>query len=86
MIPNPNKIQKSKNEKEFKDKQHSYHMEQSRERFLSAYADIPNVLRKEIIAVVDGKTYTWDSTYFEVNDSTKLSEKLLNTLLLTKII
>ncbi|MCK4649934.1 hypothetical protein KAT36_01750 [Candidatus Pacearchaeota archaeon] len=61
-------------------------MEQLREKFLSAYADIPNSLRKEIIIIADEKTYTWDSTYFEVKNNTKLSEKLLNTLSELKII
>ena len=55
-------------------------MEQLREKFLTAYADIPDSLRKEIIVIVDEKTYTWDSVYFEVNEKTKLSEKLLSTL------
>ena len=61
-------------------------MEQLREKFLSAYADVPDSLRKEIIVIVDEKTYTWDSVYFEVNEKTKLSEKLLNTLSGLKII
>ena len=51
-----------------------------KEKFLSAYADLPNSLRKEIIVVIEGKTYTWDSSYFEINNNTKLSEKILNTL------
>ena len=62
-------------------------MEKLREKFLSAYADILVSLRKEIIVVDDdGKTYTWDSAYFEIKNNTKLSEKLLNTLSELKII
>jgi len=55
-------------------------METLKERFLQAYPGVPEALRTEIIAVVDGKTYNWDSVYFEVNNDTKLAEKLLNTL------
>ena len=49
-------------------------------KFLKAYADIPESLRNQIIVVLDGKTYTWNSVYFEAKENTKLSEKLLNTL------
>jgi len=61
-------------------------MKNLREKFLSIYADIPETLRKEIIAVVDGKTFTWDSSYFEIRNNTKFSEKILNTLNDTSII
>jgi len=61
-------------------------MKKLREKFLSIYADIPEALRKEIIAVVNEKTYTWDSAYFEIKNNAELSEKLLNTLLELEII
>ena len=61
-------------------------MKKLREKFLSAYADIPEVLRKEIIVIVDEKTYTWDSAYFEIKNKTELSKKLLNTLSKLRII
>lgn len=55
-------------------------MSDSKEKFYSAYSNLPEPLRKEIIAVIDGKTYTWNSIFFELNNKTKLSEELLNTL------
>jgi len=61
-------------------------MKKIREKFLSAYADIPEALRKEIIVIVDEKTYTWDSAYFEIKNNAELSEKLLNTLSELRII
>ena len=61
-------------------------MEQLREKFLSAYANLLDSVRKEIIVIVDEEPYTWNSTYFEVKNNTKLSEKLLNTLSELKII
>ena len=61
-------------------------MKKIREKFLSAYADIPEALRKEIIVIVDEKTYTWDSAYFEIKNKAELSKKLLNTLSELRII
>ena len=61
-------------------------MKKIREKFLSAYADIPEALRKKIIVIVDEKTYTWDSAYFEIKNNAELSEKLLNTLSELRII
>lgn len=51
-----------------------------KENFLRAYAGVPDSLRKEIIVVVDGKTYTWDSSFFEIKNNTELSRKILKTL------
>ena len=55
-------------------------MKEAKENFLSSYANIPENLRREIIVVVDEKTYTWDSSYFEIKNDTPLAEKILNTL------
>ncbi len=55
-------------------------MEKLKERFLQAYANLPDALRKEIIAVIEDKTYTWSSSYFEIKNNTELSKKILNTL------
>jgi len=51
-----------------------------REKFLKAYSNIPESLREDIIALVDGKTYSWNVAYFEIKDNTKLGEKILKTL------
>ncbi|MBS3089143.1 hypothetical protein J4402_05235 [Candidatus Pacearchaeota archaeon] len=55
-------------------------MENEREKFLKIYAEIPEGLRADIIAIVDNKTYTWDTAYLEIKDKTKLGEKILKTL------
>jgi len=55
-------------------------MDNLKEKFLSVYANIPETLRKEIIIMINNKTYTWDSAYFEITDDGKLSTKMLNTL------
>ena len=61
-------------------------MEKLKEVFLKIYADLLEPLRKEIIVVVDGKTYTWNSAYFEVKNGGELARKILNNLDELKII
>jgi len=55
-------------------------MEKLREKFLRSYANLPDSLKDEIIAIIDDKTFTWKSSYFEVKNDTELSKKILNTL------
>lgn len=57
-----------------------------KEKFLRAYSNLPENLRGEIIVVVDEKTYTWNTVYFEVKENTTLSKKLLKTLVETGLI
>jgi len=51
-----------------------------RAKFLKAYASVPDKLREDIIAIVDEKTYSWNSAYVEVNGKTALGDKILKTL------
>ncbi len=55
-------------------------MENKREKFLRVYANVPEGLRKDIIVLVDGKTYNWNTSYFEVKENTSLGEKILKAL------
>jgi len=55
-------------------------MENKREKFLKIYANVPDGLREDIIAVIDNKTYTWNVAYFEIKDDTNLGKKLLKAL------
>ena len=61
-------------------------MDEKKVKFLKAYAHLPETIRQQIIVVVDGKTYTWGSVYFEVKNKTEISEELLNTLIAMKLI
>jgi hypothetical protein len=54
--------------------------EELKAKFSQIYADLSNDLRRQIIVLVDEKTYTWNSTYFEVKNNTELSKKLLKSL------
>jgi len=51
-----------------------------KEEFLQAYADVPEDLRSEIVVVIDEKSYTWNTAYFEVKKGGELADKILNTL------
>ena len=59
---------------------------EKRAKFLRIYANIPEDLRNDIIALVDDKTYTWNTAYLEIKDDTSLGEKLLKTLMENGII
>ena len=61
-------------------------MEDKREKFLKVYANVPEGLRKDIIVIVDGKTYNWNTSYFEIKEKTKLGEKILKELEEIKIL
>ena len=61
-------------------------MTDTKAKFLSAYSKVPERLRDEIIVVIDGKTYTWNTAFFETKENTELSKKILNKLISTKLI
>ena len=54
--------------------------EDSRERFLKVYADIPIAVREEIIMVLDEKPITWNAAFVEVKNNTENSKRILQTL------
>jgi len=55
-------------------------------KFLRIYADLPEELRNDIIVVVEGKTYTWNTSYLEIKDKTPLGQNILKALKNTKLI
>lgn len=54
--------------------------------FLNKFASVPHSLRSEIIAVIDGQPYTWESVFVEVRGKTELSRKMIDELKKLKII
>lgn len=61
-------------------------LEKYREKFLKSYPDVPESLRSEIIAIVEGKTYSWNTAYFEIKNNTPLGKEILKRLIDTNII
>lgn len=55
-------------------------LEGLRSVFLKLYASVPDKLRDEIIAVVNGKTYSWNAAFFEVNGNTPLGKDIIRKL------
>lgn len=55
-------------------------------RFYKVYANIPDKIRGSIVAVVDGKTYSWNAAFLEIDNDTELGQKIFQKLLDTEII
>ena len=55
-------------------------------RFQKIYANIPEKLRGGIIAVVDEKPYTWNSSYIEIINDTELGKKIYDQLIKMELI
>jgi hypothetical protein len=59
--------------------QEGYQM--TKEKFLKVYSNLPINLRKEIIVVLDEEgPITWDVAYIEIENGTKLGDKILKKL------
>ncbi len=55
-------------------------------RFLKVYANLSLDLRKEIVALVDGKPITWNVAYEEIENETKLGKEILQKLIELELI
>ncbi len=55
-------------------------------QFLKVYANLPQASREEIIAVVSGEPYTWQSARIEVEQNTPISKEILELLVNLKIL
>ena len=55
-------------------------VQENREKFLRAYANLPLNTRKEIILVLEEQPITWEVAYLEVKNNTPNSEKILKKL------
>ena len=55
-------------------------------QFLKIYANLPQALREEIIAVVGGEPYTWQSAKLEIEHDTPIGKEILELLINLKIL
>lgn len=55
-------------------------------KFQTIYANVPEKLRSEIIAVIDDKPYSWDAAYFEMKNGTESGKTIYNQLIEMDII
>ncbi len=51
-----------------------------KEKFLKVYANLPEPERYQVIAVVNGKTYSWNTTFNEISHDTSLGKKILKKM------
>lgn len=58
----------------------------NKEKFLKAYANLPVPERRQIIAIIDNKPYSWDVAYNEISNDTELGRKILKKLEQLKIL
>ena len=62
-------------------------LESKRAKFIKIFSNIPDKIRNEdIIAIVEGKPYTWSNAYFEIKENTELGKKILKVLIDLKIV
>lgn len=52
----------------------------TKEKFLKVYSNLPEPERKQIIAIVDDKPYSWDRAYDEIVNATQLGNKILKKI------
>lgn len=55
-------------------------------RFLKVYANLSFDLRREIIALVQGKPITWNVAYEEIENETKLGKEILQKIVELELI
>ena len=52
----------------------------NKEKFLKIYANLPLPEREQVIAVIEGETYSWNVAYKEISENTKLGDKILKRI------
>ena len=55
-------------------------------KFLNAYANLPVPERSQIIAIIDNEPYSWSAANTEVENNTKLGQKILKKMELLGIL
>ncbi len=51
-----------------------------REKFLKVYANVPEDLRSDIIVVIKGEPYSWQTSFLEIKDNTIKGKEILKML------
>ena len=57
-----------------------------KEKFLKAYANLPEPERPQVIVVIDNKPYSWNAAYNEVSNNTALGKKMLEKMEVLEIL
>ena len=51
-----------------------------KERFYKVYSNVPVGVRREVVIVIDERPINWDVAFIEVDNDTKLSNRILSKL------
>lgn len=52
----------------------------SKDKFLKAYVNLPEPEKEQVIAIIDGKPYSWNVAYNEISADTNLGKKILKKM------
>ena len=52
----------------------------SKEKFLKAYANLPEPERSQVIVVMENKPHSWNTAYNEISNNTALGKKMLEKM------
>ena len=55
-------------------------------QFFKVYANLPQVSREEIVAVVGNEPYTWQSARLEIEQDTPIGREILEAMAKLKIL
>ena len=58
----------------------------SKDKFMKAYANLPSPEREQVIALIDGKPFSWDAAYNEISNDTSLGKRLLDKMVELEIL
>ena len=61
-------------------------MKKTKTEFLKIYANLPLGIRKEVIAVIGGEPMTWRVCCLEIQEETKMGDRILTYLDKLKLI
>lgn len=53
---------------------------ENKTKFLKIYANLPQPVRTEVVAVVDDEPYTWQAAKLEIEQNTEIGKKILDFL------
>mgnify|MGYP001558363584 FL=1 len=49
-------------------------------KFITVFANVPEPLREEIVAVIENNPFSWYAAYGEIEHNTKNADKILSLL------
>jgi len=51
-----------------------------RAKFMKVFANLPESLRSDVVVVINGSPFTWNSAMLEIKNNSKTGKKIIKTL------